>query len=233
MHIGFLHTAEAHVETFDRLMQKIAPHLRVAHAVREDLLEDALQPGVGMTNSKLAARISRATKQLAYTGARVVVCTCSTLGGIVEALQITIKKQPIIATRIDRAVADIAAKSGNPITLVVALESTIQPSTLLVQSSAKAAGAYVHITPLYVRGAWAHFKAGDKSAYINCIVEAVALNSAQNANSHTILLAQASMHDAVAPLAARGVMALSNPELGVRHALALLEQDFAARPELC
>jgi hypothetical protein len=237
-HIAFLHTAAAHVATFSEWMTIIAPELNALHIVREDLLIDAQQPSIGIHNPALAMRIKRATRHAGDSGARIVVCTCSTIGGMVEALDVKAKKQVILTTRIDRAMADAAAKNAAPIILVATLESTLEPSAALLQESAAAVDTYARITPLLVKDAWPHFLAGDQTRYIDCIVSAVlkahaTFNRANNlppsANTNTaapivaptIVLAQASMQAAVAPLAARGITALCSPELGVRHAVAL------------
>ena len=222
--------------------------MHALHIVREDLLVDALQPSIGINNTALAHRIKDAAFYAGKTGASVVVCTCSTIGGVVEALNLKKKKHHIITTRIDRAMADTAAKIGAPILLVAALESTIAPSTALLQSSVAAIQPNLLITPLLLEKAWDYFLAGNQSAYIDAIVAAVAKHMAYlstsmgdvtpavslaklNTNSNlprvspTVVLAQASMREAVAPLAALGITALSSPELGVRHAVALWLQQ--------
>ncbi len=237
-HIAFIHTAPAHVAIFTDLMLALAPSLNALHIVREDLLTDAHQPCIGIDNPALISRIKRATRHAGDSGARVVVCTCSTIGGVVEALQVKSKKQAMITTRIDRAMADAAINRAAPIMLVATLESTLAPSSALLQSSAAAANTFAHITPLLVKHAWAHFLAGNQAAYIDTIVETVmralieAKRADPQANSPTVVLAQASMHGAVAVLAARGVAALSSPEIGVRHALALYAQQQAQQQTL-
>ena len=248
-----MHTSEKHVATFHQLIDEIAPSVHALHIVREDLLVDALQPSLGINNTALAQRIKEAAFYAGKSGASVVVCTCSTIGGVVEALNLKKKKQHITTTRIDRAMADTAAKIGAPILLVAALESTIAPSTALLQSSAAAIQSNLLITPLLLEKAWDYFLAGNQSAYIDAIVATVAkhmsylsasmgditpaisparlnINSDLPRVSHTVVLAQASMREAVPPLAALGITALSSPELGVRHAVAVWMQQQSHSP---
>lgn len=213
--IAFLHTSPAHVPTFSALMRTAAPELRVAHVVREDLLADAQRDGVG--SPPLMARVQQA---LAGADARVVVCTCSTLGGIAED---TPTGGAFRVTRIDRAMADAAARGGPRLLLVAALPSTLQPTTALLQSSAERLGTSVVIETLLVADAWPHFQAGRQRDYIDAIVAAV-LQAAAGADS--VVLAQASMAPAAALLAERGISALTSPRLGVQHAIALLSQPI-------
>lgn len=79
--IGFLHTAEAYVETFDLLVEEVAPSLEREHVVRPDLLQRAQL--VGATDQQVGMGVCEAIAEL--RGPAVVVCTCSTIGGVAEA----------------------------------------------------------------------------------------------------------------------------------------------------
>jgi len=105
--LAFLHTAQVHVPTFERLASEIAPALRVRHSVREDLLADARV--VGLDDSGLVTRVHDAMREAASGGAAVVVCTCSTIGAIAER---TAPSGAFKAMRIDRAMAALLADLG-------------------------------------------------------------------------------------------------------------------------
>lgn len=214
--IAFLHTSPAHVPTFERLTHELAPGLRVAHSVREDLLADAQQEGID--NPSLIARVCRALADAAAGGTKVVVCTCSTLGGIAEN---TPTGGAFRVTRIDRAMADAAARGGPRLLVVAALSSTLQPTAALLQSSAERLGTSVVIETLLVADAWSHFQADRQRDYIDAIVVAVARAAA---GADSVVLAQASMAPAAEQLAAHGISGLTSPRLGVQHAIALLSQ---------
>ncbi len=213
--IAFLHTSPAHVPTFTKLMQETAPALRVAHVVHEELLLEAQRDGI--EGASLIERIRQAMKEAGAGGASVVVCTCSTIGGVAEAMN---TGGAFSATRVDRAMADAAVRSGKPILLVAAVESTLRPTTALLQSSAKRLAKTIRIEALLAQDAWPHFLAGDQTQYLKTIVEAVAK---ANAASKTVVLSQASMAPAADALATMGIAALSSPKLGVEHAVALLK----------
>ena len=217
--IAFLHTSPVHQPTFEKLMRETAPGLGVKHVVREDLLAEAQRAGA--QDPALVARINEAMLDAGATGARVVVCTCSTIGGAAEDARGAFR-----ATRIDRAMADKAVTVGRPVLMVAALESTLAPTMALLGSSARRLGVTPEIAALVVKDAWAHFLAGDMPGYVNAIVAAV--RKAQ-APGGIVVLAQASMAPAAGPLAKLGVTALSSPRLGVEQAVALhgsLSQGF-------
>lgn len=219
--IAFLHTSPLHVPTFDALMAELAPDLRVRHVVDEDLLAQAMV--VGTAHPGLIERIHGRMDEALATGARVVVCTCSTIGDVAE-------RSPIdgrcVAARIDRAMADLAVTTGARVLIVAALESTLAPTRELIMGSARALGRQPQVECLLVPDAWAHFVAADTAAYIDCVVAAVTAAAAAAPSPGIVVLAQASMAPAVPLLDAIGIHALSSPRLGVQRAIA---QFHAAR----
>ena len=78
----FLHTAPANVDTFDTLAKELAPDIPRRHVVDESLLQEALQ--LGEITPQLAKLVSDTIFEAAEGGARVLLCTCSTIGGCAE-----------------------------------------------------------------------------------------------------------------------------------------------------
>ena len=215
--IAFLHTSPVHVPTFEKLMREVAPDLKVTHVVREDLLADAQREGT--EGARLVARIRKAMSDAGASGAAVVVCTCSTIGGVAESME---TGAAFKAARIDRAMADRAVGSGRPVLLVAALESTLGPTRALLETSARRLGTNPVIESLVIKDAWQHFLSGEQGKYMEAIVGAV---SQANAASSMVVLAQASMAPAAQALAKLGITALSSPRLGVEHAVALCAEN--------
>ncbi|MFC7460266.1 Asp/Glu/hydantoin racemase [Hydrogenophaga defluvii] len=209
--LAFLHTSPSHVPTFEALVQRVAPGVRVAHHVREDLLDYARV--YGPDDPALVQQVQEAMRSAATSGAQVVVCTCSSIGAAAET---TVTGGQFLAQRVDRAMADHAARSGTRLWLVAALPSTVAPTRALIEDSAQRIGMPVALESLVVDSAWPHFLRDDQSAYIDAIVEAV---RGVASVSDTVVLAQASMAAAAIRLADMGVQALSSPEPGVRRAL--------------
>ena len=80
--IGFLHTADVHVATFDRLVAERAAGVTAIHCVRDQLLANAREHGVD--DPSVRRGLAEAFSVLVADGADVIVCTCSTLGGEAE-----------------------------------------------------------------------------------------------------------------------------------------------------
>ncbi len=214
--LALLHTAPAHVAGFDAVLRQQAPQLAAQHAVDERLLADAQR--LGTEDDGLRQRVHAAMQALAARSqARVVVCTCSTIGGLAE----TTPASGFVATRVDRAMADRAVRQGPRVLLVAALASTLAPTAALLAETATRAGRPLAITPLLLDEAWACFLRGDLPAYHAALVQGVL---PQAAAADVVVLAQASMAPAQPALQAllpAGVEALASPALGVAAALAL------------
>jgi aspartate/glutamate racemase len=208
--IGFLHTAAVHVATFDDLVREIDPQLRTAVIVRESVLSDAREFGPG--DQRVRDEIERALDELEADGASVVVCTCSTVGGVAEALG---RGRSIPVTRVDRPMAAAAVRLGPRIVVVAAVDSTVAPTRQLIESIASECGARVEITDVVCVGAWASFEAGDLDDYLDKVA---ATCSDLAADCDVIVLAQASMAGA-AGRANVDVPILSSPHLAVRAAV--------------
>lgn len=209
--LAFLHTSPIHVETFDRLVKQMDPAVEVQHFVAEELLADAQR--LGADDPALIRRVQQSMADAAAGGAALVVCTCSTIGGAAER---TPPAAGFGVARIDRAMADRAARQGPRILLVAALESTVRPTEELLQESAEALGTEVVVEPLLVEGAWSHFLHDDRGAYMETVAGAVR-GAASRAD--VVVLAQASMAGAAELLQALPIEVLSSPRLGVEDAL--------------
>jgi len=212
--IAFLHTSPVHVDTFAGLMQAHAPDCRVDHLVDESLLSDAQV--LGVEDAGIVSRVTQRMSEASDNGARVVVCTCSTIGGIAEKVD---GRGRFVSMRIDRAMADAAVESvkkGEHILIVAALASTIEPTRQLVESSAVTRRRQVNIRTMVVQSAWPFFQSGDLVTYYAQIEEAI---RSQEVHTNVVVLAQASM----APVAGRFIggdlQVLSSPELGVYRAI--------------
>jgi len=203
--IAFLHTAASHVAGFEELMTALAPDVPRRHIVEPELLADARASGL---TAALAARVQAIVET---AGAAVVVCTCSTIGGCVEAVTI-----PGCTTmRIDRPMADAAVRTGRRIAVVATVASTLAPTRALLLDAAARAGTSVVVSDVLCEDAWARFEAGDGTGYLAAIAPAI-VEAATAAD--VVVLAQASMAGAAA-LCTVLVPVLSSPRLGVEAAL--------------
>lgn len=210
MDITFIHTAEVHVETFSALVNqynagKDNASITVKHVVNSELLERAVANGIStaLTNEVEQLVLSHAKQS------KLVVCSCSTLGSIVEAVTLNDGNKAI---RIDRAMADVAVQAGQKILVLAALESTLLPTQQLMQSSQLKMATSNSIDYLVVTDSWSYFLAGKQQEYLQTIAEVI---EDKQGSYDCIVLAQASMAGAIKHVKQAGPPILSSPEIGV------------------
>lgn len=219
MALTFLHTAEVHVATFQALVEAQDASIQVKHHVKPSLLEQARQ--LGVNNPTVIKAVENEIAKLTNQGANPVVCTCSTIGNIVE----SISKKDISYQRIDRAMANAAVAFSTDtkaakIAIVAALKSTLEPTKNLIESSATTKAKLAEISLHYVKDAWQHFEAGDNESYW----ETIAMHIQQLPKDiDVIVLAQASMANAISYCTNLETPILSSPSLGVQAALNILK----------
>lgn len=152
--VGFLHTADAHVESFDLLMNELAPSLERQHVVRPALLQRAQLVG----ESDRQVRLGVCAAISAFREPTVILCTCSTIGSIAEHCG---RERDIRVLRVDRPMAELAVRSGRKIAIIAALASTLAPTRALLESVAREARVNVELVDVPCLDAWALFQAGD------------------------------------------------------------------------
>jgi hypothetical protein len=212
--LALLHTSPVHIARFDQLRDEEAPGLVLRHFVDEELLTRARRAGPESVLSDVEAHLRAAR----VAGARAVLCTCSTIGGIAEMARVGL---PVI--RVDRPMAAAAVAAGPRIRVLVALASTAGPTMELIAEEARAAGRVVTSSVTIVDGAWARFEADDQDGYLALIADAIAAT----ADADVVVLAQASMADA-AQLSTVDVPVISSPRLGFRAAIELSGRRWLA-----
>jgi hypothetical protein len=209
--LAFLHTSPVHVSTFDRLVRAQDREVPLLHEVREELLRQAVADG-GVSDATRDA-VQAVVQSLVASGARVVVCTCSTIG---EAAERTPGVDSAHVFRVDRPMAEHAVSLGRPI-LVVAATPTAMTTALALLREAASGEATPRPRELLCAAAWSKFEAGELAAYAQLIAAEV---DAHAQPGEVVVLAQASMAPAAALVSLADIELLTSPETGVRAALA-------------
>ncbi|MGW0462842.1 aspartate/glutamate racemase family protein [Streptomyces tendae] len=180
--LALLHTSPVHVPVFDALRDAAHPGLELRHHVDAGLLERARRDGPEAVAEPVEAALTRAVAE----GARAVLCTCSTIGGVAEAAAAGVGV-PVL--RVDRPMAAAAVAAGPRVLVLAALGSTLAPTVALIEEEARRADRPVELRTRVVNGAWSRFEAGDGEGYLRRVTEAA--DSVTGAD--VIVLAQASM----------------------------------------
>lgn len=209
--LAFLHTSPVHVPTFDHLAREHCSDTPIVHEVQEHLLSAVL--AAGNVTDAVRASIVKAVQALANGGAKVIVCTCSTIGSEAETAGTA---NGVVVMRIDRPMAEQAVASGRRIIVLATLQSTFQPTTALLHRIASDAERSVELVEVLCEQAWRAFEVGDHAGYIGDIAKTI---EATARPGDLVLLAQASMAPAAELVRHLGVPILSSPVLGVQAAM--------------
>ncbi len=215
--VGFLHTSPVHITTFNELLFHVDHRRESVVVVDEGLLRGAR--AFGPSDPRVIDGIEAALDELESAGVSAVLCTCSTIAGVAEAIGQT-RKVPVV--RVDRAMAAAAVRRGPRIAVVATVESTLTPTRQLIESVALEQGAIVELTSVVSEGAWERFEAGAIDDYLDLVA---ATCETLEDRCDVIVLAQASMA-AAADRVSGAVPILSSPKLAVEDA-----DEIAGNPE--
>ena len=206
----FLHTAEVNVGTFERLTLELAPGTATTHIADAELLDRARTDG--LDDPHLATALDARLRHFVEPG-DLVVCTCSTIGGLVESIG---RAQGLATMRVDRPMAAEAVGRGHRIAVVAAIESTVESTCALLREEAARVGRDIELIVSVCGEAWARFEAGDHQGYAEAIANHV---RTIEPGVDLVVLAQGSMAGAAALLGDHDIPVLSSPRLGVAAAL--------------
>ncbi|MFD7319667.1 arylsulfatase [Streptomyces sp. NPDC059875] len=224
MTLALLHTSAVHVPVFDGLRDRHHPGLALRHLVDEELLERARAEGP----EAVAGAVRDALAEAVADGARAVLCTCSTIGGVAErsaaelGVPVLRVDRPMAAeaVRVERSGMGVPPAEGRGRIVVVATSaSTLGPTVDLLRE--ESGERTTTVTTLLVDGAWERFLAGDHDGYLDAVARA--LDSVDPVGGGVIVLAQASMADA-AERTTTPLPVLSSPRLGLAAAASVVRR---------
>jgi hypothetical protein len=205
-----LHTAPSNVTTFAHLLAEIDPTIPAKHVLDESLLQEARISGI---TPELEQRIQQRLIDETGENTAVVLCTCSTIGGSAERSHAANGRGVI---RVDRPMAEAAVAMGSRVIVAAALQSTLAPTSDLLQEVAAEQGRAITIRPLLIEGAWQRFEAGDQAGYWQVVADRLRRDAL---DADVIVLAQASMAGAAALLLDHPLPILSSPRMGLEAAV--------------
>ncbi|MFI7407646.1 aspartate/glutamate racemase family protein [Streptomyces sp. NPDC049627] len=201
--LALLHTSPLHIPVFDALRDEHHQGLDLRHFVHEDLLGRARREGAGAVADDVRTALHRAVAE----GARAVLCTCSTIGGVAESAA---AEAGVPVLRVDRPMAAAAVATGVRVVVLATVESTLGPTVTLIEEEAHRAGRPVDVRTRLVEGAFARFEAGDTDGCAQLVASA----ADEVTDADVIVLAQASMTPAQ-HLTTTSVPVLSSPRPGL------------------
>jgi Asp/Glu/hydantoin racemase len=216
--LGLLHTVRRVIPAFSDLAAELAPEARQLHFLDESTLPDII--GEGSLTPAIAARV-RTLIELARHRCDVVLVTCSSIGPVAEA----VVGGAVPVLRVDLPMADEAVARGRRIGVVATLNSTLGPTSDLLERRAAAAGREVEIRRRLCEGAFEAAGRGCPEEHDRLVLATLRELLAPPEPVEVIVLAQASMAAVAAQLPEASVVpVLSSPRSGVAYAAAVLGQ---------
>ncbi|MEQ1650287.1 MAG: hypothetical protein ABL898_17035 [Hyphomicrobiaceae bacterium] len=216
-----VHTGAIHVETFRPLLTALDASVAQDHVVRIDWLDRARTDvaALGHMSPELQAEIAAELTRLS-AAADAVLCTCTTLGPVVDDVAALNSK----VLRIDRPMMDRAANHDGTIVVAMCLESTRAPTLAALEAARQKFARDNKVAVIMCADAWPHFEAGDKSAFSRVVAGKIAHDLKAIANPACIVLAQASMADAAAQLQELAIPVYASPHLAAEAVVAVARQ---------
>jgi aspartate/glutamate racemase len=211
--LTFIHTVETLKPVFATLAAERLPGWQIASVVDESLLSSVIANG--HVAEEVSDRLTRHVHKAEEAGSSAIVVTCSTLGEVVDALA---AKTATPLFRIDRGMAEQAVNQASTIGILATLPTTLDPTTRLLEGTAKRLGRQCKFVSRLAKEAFARLKSGDRQGHDLLVQEAYASLASE---VELVVLAQASM--------ARALQAgqqhrpyLTSPELGMDQIASLL-----------
>ncbi len=213
--VAIIQTSLVSTTHLGELFKELMPEVEVMNIVDDSLLREVVANG-SPTNA-VVRRICAYAQAAEAAGASAILNQCSSVGEVVEVARRMIG---IPYVRVDTPMAERAVASGERITVVATVRSTMGPSVRVIERAAADAGRRVVVQELLVDGALdVLMKQGDREAHNRMVLDAIA--SAES-TSDVIVLAQGSMAILEPQLAQFGKPILTSPRSGVEQMRALL-----------
>lgn len=206
--IVILQTSQVSSTVLKNLCTELMPDVKVYQIIDDSLLEETV---VNCSITKgVVQRMYQYCRHAESLGAAAILNQCSSVGEAVDLIRPLISI-PIV--KIDEAMAKEAVRIGKRIAMVATVESTIGPSSRLIQKAAEEAGKEIELEIRLVDGAMVKLmETGDQKLHNEMVLGDV--QAAAKVND-VVVLAQGSMIVMEPLLHTIPKPVLTSPRLGV------------------
>jgi len=204
-----IHTAMTAIRIVGDAFREILPEVDLVNILDDSITPDAVK--AGRIDQNIARRMLDHFCAAQTSGAAVILLCCSTVGETADIARALITT-PIV--RIDEAMAERAVAVGTRVGILATAESTLGPTSRLVQRKATEAGRQVELRTKLVGGAWEMVEKGDVQRHDQLVLEAI-VQLAKEVD--VVVLAQATIARILPQVGDVGVPVLSSPRLGVER----------------
>ncbi len=216
--VCMFHTGASLSETFTDLAREYIPDAEHYHIVDESVINDLLD--IGELTPDIKQRITVQLSLAERGGADMILDTCSSTSPAVDVAR-EVVDIPII--KIDDPMAERAVELGDRIGVLATANSTLGPSTELVERKAEQVDGENTIESVLVEHAFEERTSGNIDKHDELVTER-ALELAETVD--VIVLAQASMSHLEAALDEQlAIPVLSSPDLAMERIATLVDEE--------
>ncbi|MHB1005867.1 MAG: aspartate/glutamate racemase family protein [Chloroflexota bacterium] len=213
--VAAIHTALSAIKPVGDAFREVLPEVEVVNIIDDGIVSDALK--AGKVDQNLMRRMLDHFAAAHDSGAAAILLCCSTVGETADVARL-IYTTPIV--KIDEAMAEKAVATGTRVGVLATVESTVNPSTRLIQRKAAEVGRQVEVKPRLVAGAWQALAAGDGQKHDQLVVEALQQLAKE---TDVVVLAQATIARILPQIGDLGVPVLSSPRSAVERVKQVLK----------
>lgn len=221
--VAAIHTAVSAIRLIGDVFKEVLPEVELVNILDDGVVPDAVK--AGKVDHSVMRRMLDYFSAAQASGAQVILLCCSSMGETADVAR-TFISTPII--KIDEAMAEKAVSLGTRIGLLATVESTVGPSSRLIQRKALEANRQVEIKTKLVAGAWQILATGDVQKHDQMVMEAI---GALARESDVVVLAQATISRILPQLGDLGVPVLASPRSGVERVKQVLKSLHAPEAE--
>lgn len=212
----FVQTSSVSTDELKKLCAEIIPDVSVVMITDESLIQE-VNANCGPTTG-VRRRMYDYYQSAQSIGADLIINQCSSVGEVADAIAPFIDV-PIL--KIDETMAREAVRMGKKIAMITTVQSTVGPSSRLIEAMAREAGKEIELDIRLVAGAMMVLIQERNVEKHNQMVLGEIINAAET--NDVIVLAQGSMTVLLPLLKDLKKPVLSSPRLAVERAKELLE----------
>ena len=207
--VAGVHTAPSVIKIVSDLFQEIIPRVELVNFLDDSIVHAAV--AAGKVTEDLTRRMYYHFAAAELTGADLILVTCSTVGETADVAR-QLLKTPIV--KIDDAMCEKAVHMGERIGVLATVESTLGPTSRLLQRKATAAGRTVQVQTKLAQGAFQALMRGEAEKHDRMVLDVIDQYAKE---VDVIVFAQASMVRLLPFVTHVSVPVLSSPRLAVER----------------
>lgn len=214
--ITIIETTLVPLEELRKIFFELLPEIDLVSIVDDSLLKEVI--AAGKVTPHVVERMCRYAVTAERIGSDLIFNQCSSVGEAVDIAQ-NLVNVPILKT--DLPMAEEAVKIGGRIGVVATLNTTLGPTSRLIQKVADDQNKKIELIPRICEGAFEKLSQGDKKGH-NEIIKKTIVGLAEETDA--IALAQGSMAVLLPELGQVKTPILSSPRSGVMRAKEMIEK---------